>query len=248
MARYSLGRPGWQGDMRHSLAMARSADPMSYATAVSWVYFCGIPNGVLGSDDSAVREIEDALRVAERSSDDLAVALARITLGVALVHRATDAERERGQKLLAEAIDLFSRGGYVQAELPILNAYVAREEARNGDRDGAIPVMRSAADYVFRGGELLLWSVSATGILVETLLDRGADGDVSEAEAAIERLAAVRAEEGMAIREIWLLRLRTLVARARGDAEVYKQLRDRYQDMATSLGFEGHIAAVEAMP
>ena len=248
MARYCLGRPGWQGDMRHSLAMARSADPMSYATAVSWVYFCGIPNGVLVPVDPAVREIEDALQIAERSSDDLAVALARITLGVALVHRATDAERERGKKLLAEAIDLFSRGGYVQAELPILNAYVAREGARHGDRDGAIPVMRSAADYVFRGGQLLLWSVSATGLLVETLLERGADGDVAEAEAAIERLAAVRAEDGMAIREIWLLRLRALVAWAHGDAEVYKQLRDRYSDMATSLGFEGHIAVVEAMP
>jgi class 3 adenylate cyclase len=248
MARYSLGRPGWQSDMRHSLAMARGADAMSYATAVSWVYFCGIPNGVLGSDDSTVREIEDALQVAERSSDDLAVALVRITLGVALVHRPTDAERDRGQKLLAEAIDLFSRGGYVQAELPILNAYVARERSRQGDRDAAIPLMRSAVDYVFRGGELRLWSVSATGILVETLLDRGTDGDVAEAEAAIERLAAVRAEEGMAIREIWLLRLRTLVAWAHGDAEVYKQLRDRYHDMATSLGFEGHIAVAEAMP
>jgi len=33
-----------------------------------------------------------------------------------------------------------------------------------------------------------------------------------------------------------------------GDAELYKQLRDRYRDMATSLGFEGHIAWAEAMP
>ena len=34
-----------------------------------------------------MREIEDALRIAERSSDDLALAFARMTLGVALVHR-----------------------------------------------------------------------------------------------------------------------------------------------------------------
>ena len=33
-------------------------------------------------------------------------------------------------------------------------------------------------------------------VLVETLLDRGADGDVAEAEAAIERLAAAPADEG----------------------------------------------------
>ena len=67
--------------------MARSADPMSYATVVGYVYFPGIPFGVLGPDDRAVREIEDALRIAERSGDDFALALARMTLGVALVHR-----------------------------------------------------------------------------------------------------------------------------------------------------------------
>ena len=85
-------------------------------------------------------------------------------------------------------------------------------------------------------------------VLVETLLDRGADGDLAEAEAAIERLAAAQAEEGMAIREIWLLRLRALGARARGDAATYADFRDRYRDMAKSLGFEGHMAWAEAMP
>jgi hypothetical protein len=234
--------------MRHSLAMARSVDPMTYATAVSWVYFCGIPFGVLGSDDSAVREIEDARQIAERSSDDLAVALTRLTLGVALVHRHMPAERDRGQTLLAEVCDVFVRGGYVQAELPIVNVYLAREGSRRGDRDDAIPLMRSAVDYVFRGGQLLLWSVSATGLLVETLLDRGTDGDVAEAEAAIERLAAARAEEGLAIREIWLLRLRALLARAHDDKSRYRGYRDRYRATATELGFEGHMKWAEAMP
>ncbi len=87
MARYCLGRPGWRDDLRHGLAMARSADPLSHATVVTYVYFPAIPLGVLRPDDSAVREIEDALQVAERSGDDLALAFARMTLGVALVHR-----------------------------------------------------------------------------------------------------------------------------------------------------------------
>ena len=80
-ARYWLGRPGWRDDLRHGLAMARSADPMSYATVVTYVYFAGIPLGVLAADDSSVREIEDALRIAERSGDDLAVAFARVNAG-----------------------------------------------------------------------------------------------------------------------------------------------------------------------
>ena len=121
VARYCLGRPGWRDDLRHGLAMARSADPLSYATVVGYVYFAGIPNGVLRPDDSAVREIEDALRIAERSGDDLAVAFARMTLGVALVHRQTDAERDRGQKLLAEVSDVFLRRGHNLGELPIVD-------------------------------------------------------------------------------------------------------------------------------
>ena len=168
-------------------------------------------------------------RIAERSGDDLALAIARMTLGVALVHRHTDAERDRGQKLLAEVSDMFLRGGYLLCELPIVNVYLARERARRGDRDDAIPLMRAAADHLFREGQLLGWGIPATGVLVETLLDRGADGDVAEAEAAIERLAAAPADEGLAMREIWLLRLRALLARAHGDEAAYRDYRDRYR-------------------
>jgi hypothetical protein len=71
---------------------------------------------------------------------------------------------------------------------------------------------------------------------------------VAEAEAAITRMADAPADDGLVIREIWLLRLRALLARAHGDAAAYAQLRDRYRDMATSLGFEGHIAWAKAMP
>ena len=46
-ARYCLGRPGWRDDLRHGLAMARSADPASYATVVTYVYYAAIPGGVL---------------------------------------------------------------------------------------------------------------------------------------------------------------------------------------------------------
>ena len=67
--------------------------------------------GVLGSDDAAMSEIEAAVPIAERSADDLAFAFARVSLGVALVHRHTVAERDRGQKLLTEAIDVFTSRG-----------------------------------------------------------------------------------------------------------------------------------------
>ena len=119
---------------------------------------------------------------------------------------------------------MFLRQGYLLGELPLVNVYLARESARRGDRDDAIPLMRAAVDHLFREGQLLEWGIPATGVLVETLLDRGSDADVAEAEAAIARLAAAPADEGLVIRDIWLLRLRALLARAHGDAAAYADL------------------------
>jgi hypothetical protein len=246
-ARLFLGRPGWRDDLRHGLAMARSTDPLFYARVVDLVYCLGIPMGVLRPDDFAVRESENALRITEGSGDDNALVSASMTLGVALVNRPTDAERDRGQKLLAEVSKVFLRQRAALCDLPIVEVYLARENARRGHRDDALPLMRDAVDHLFREGQLLGWGIPATGVLVETLLDRGNDDDVAEAEAAIERLAAAPADEGLVMREIWLLRLRALLARAHGDDAAYAHFRDRYRDTAKTLEFDGHIAWAEAM-
>jgi len=248
IARYFFGRPAWHEDLRQGLDMARNSDPLSYARVVSYVYFVGVTAGVLRPDDSVLRDIEDALRIAERSADDLALALTRMTLGVALVHRPTATERDRGDKVLAEVSEAFTRRGHNLSELPIVQIYSARERARHGDRDDGIAVIRAEVDRLVREGLLLGWGIGATGALVQILLDRGADADVTEAEAAVTRLAAANADDAPVIRDIWLLRLRALLARAQGDAGAYAHFRDRYRDMATSLGFEGHIAWAEAMP
>jgi hypothetical protein len=83
---------------------------------------------------------------------------------------------------------------------------------------------------------------------VETLLDRGAESDLVEAEAAIDRLPAAPTDDPLLMRDVLLLRLRALLARAHGDDTAYCDFRDRYRDMAKTLGFEGHIAWAEAMP
>jgi hypothetical protein len=207
---------------------------------------------VLRSDDRAVREIEGALRIAERSGDDFALAFARMTLGVALMHRQTDAERDRGQALLTEVSGVFLGQRHNLSELPIVNVYSARDRVRRGDRDDAMPLMRATIEHMVREGQLLAWGVPATGVLVETLLDRGdgsvSEGDLAEAEAAIDRLAAARYDDDLPVRDIWLLRVRALLARARGDAAAYADFKDRYRDMARTLEFDGHIAWAAAMP
>lgn len=243
-ARYWLGHPGWRDDQRHGMAMARSAEPVAYVTVVTYVYPAGIPNGVLLPDDSAMQEIDEALRIAERSGDDVAVDFARATLGLALVHRPTVAERDRGQVLLAEVSVASQRRRHNLCDLPLITVYLAREQARCGGGAEPVAVMRTAVEHLFREGRLLLHGVAATGVLVQTLLDRG---DITEAEAAINRLAAAPADDGLVLRDVWLIGLRALLAQARGDNGSFLGFRERYRALATSLGFEGHMARAEAM-
>jgi hypothetical protein len=130
--------------------------------------------------------------------------------------------------------------------VPVTEVVAGRERARRGDRDGAIPVIRKAVDDLHQTGQLG-YGVFGIGVLVETLLERGAEDDLAEAQEAIDRLANLSADEGSAMREITLLRLRALLSRARGDDVAYRDLVSRYRAMAESLGFEGHIAWAEAM-
>lgn len=117
-----------------------------------------------------------------------------------------------------------------------------------GDLDGAIGLARAVVDDLFDSGGSI-WSALATTALVDSLVRRGSDADLQDARAAIDRLAAVPTDPGFVLHEISLLRLRALLARARGDEGTYRDFRDRFRLilMATSLGFEGHIAIAEAM-
>jgi hypothetical protein len=99
--------------------------------------------------------------------------------------------------------------------------------------------MRKSVDDLFNNGQYL-YAIGCTALLVETLLNRAAEEDLAEAEAAVERLAAIPGD-GWVARDIMVLRLRTLLAKVRGDEARYRELLNRYRAQAMSLGFEGHI-------
>jgi hypothetical protein len=246
-ALWALGRAGWRDDYDRALAMSRAADPMSHAVVISHAYGFAIAGGVLLADDAALRDTEEALEITERSSEDFALGCARWALGLALVHRDSRAERERGLAVMAQVRDMCLQGRFYQYSLAAADVDTARERAKRGDRDGAIPLLRGAVDELFERGQLG-YCTGATAFLVETLLERGAGDDVAEAGAAIARLAAAPDDDGLVSREVWLVRMRALLARAGGDEAAYRDYRDRYRAMATSLGFEGHMKWAEAMP
>jgi hypothetical protein len=86
-----------------------------------------------------------------------------------------------------------------------------------------------------------------TTVLVEALLNRGRDGDVDEAQNAIDNLAATPTDPGFVYHELPLLRLNAMLAKVRGDDDRYREFRERYRALAESSGFEGHIALAHAI-
>jgi hypothetical protein len=214
-------------------AMARETDPTTHAIVIAITYALGICVGVLLADDAALEIIEEALQIAEQSADDFALGHARYALGLALMHRDSPAERERGLTALTQLRDMCLHEHWTLSEVPMIEAYTAWEQARRGDVDGAIPAMRAAVDDLFNAGQFA-WSIPPTGMFVETLLARGGEADMQEAQTAIERLAA--APMDVVDREIWLLRLRALLAGARGDELAHRDLLQQHRAMATKLG------------
>ena len=244
-ARWLLGRRGWRQDLHDAVEMALRSNPETRSGAVAWTYGFAIQYGVLLTSESAVRASEDALKAARSASSDRAVGLAAYTLAVSLLNRDTASDRHRGLELMMQARNLWLRQRALFL-IPVTDLWAARETARRGDRDAAIEKMRHAVDEL-RGAGNVFYGAWGTGVLVETLLDRGTDDDLAEAHEAIEWLANLASDQDSAMLEMMLLRLRTLLAWARGDHIAHRDLVSRYRTMAAGLGFEGHIVWAEAM-
>jgi class 3 adenylate cyclase len=245
VARWVMGLGGWREDFDRALAMARATDRLSHAAVVAYKSIA-IPRGGLLADDAALTDIDEALQVAERSSDDIALLLVRLALGLALIHR-NPADRQRGFDVLAQLGDTCVKKSFALNVIPICDVYAAREKAELGDFDRAVQQLRTVAGDLFNTEHFANCDLAVTA-LVEVLLARRGDGDLAEAEAALNRLANVSVDFSWAVRDIEVLRLRALLARAHDDAAAYAHFRDRYRAMAKSLDFEGHIAWAEAMP
>ena len=231
--------------MDEALATARPVDPTLFATSVmaksSWIAL-----GVSLSDDTALRDTADAMAIAEESGDPVAIGCALMARGITLVHR-DGPDAEAGYELLAK-VRAMALAHQLSLNLAnVIDLHTARRMAQQGDLDGAIELARAALDNLVASGELV-WRGWATMILVESLLRRGAEGDIAEAHAVIDALAAVPTDPGYVMQELVLLRMRALLARAGGDEDGCRGLRDRYRKMATDLGFEGHMQWADEMP
>jgi hypothetical protein len=245
ISKASFGLPGWRDDFDRAVDMARSAEALSQVFAITFKYNLAVPNGVLVVDDAALQEIHQALTIAKQSGDDVALGLALYVLTIALTYR-DDPDRQPALDVMEEVRELILRDRFTLKAIPLIDAWKAREQARRGDRDGALEHLRSVVAEL-RSAPQFARYIAATPILVATLLSGADEADLREAEVVIDELASATGD-GLALRDIMLLRLHTMLARARDDEQRYREYRDRYRGMAKSLCFDGHIKWADAMP
>jgi adenylate cyclase len=244
VAKCSLGVPGWIDDLDEGIDLVSSFDPTTKVIA-AWFKYWTIPNGTMVVDAEALRHTKEVLKIAERAADDFNLVIARLTRGLVLVN-ADGSDRAAGLELLAKARETSVRGRFYLLALPIVDTEIAKEKARTGDLDAAITMAQAVLDWEFDTGEMIYRGSSAS-VLVESLLVRDSAGDVEQAQATIDRLAAVPTEPGFVLHEIPLLRLRALVARHRDDLAGYQHWVERYRAKAVSHGFAGHVAMADHM-
>ncbi len=237
-ARCYLGDPGWRADVEQATTMVRAFDPTLRALMLLFKYML-VGDGVWVPDAAALQETAELLEVAERSGDNLTLACARHVRGVALAAYGGSG-RADAFALLAAAREAALQERFTLLAATWVDLRVADDKARAGDLDGAVELARAAVEQEYACGDVLHLG-SGTATLVSALLRRGGPIDLQEAQAAIDRLAAVPTEPGFVLHDVWLLRMRALEARVRGDEPAYREYRDRYRAMANSLGFEGHI-------
>ena len=243
-ARCALGIPGWREDFDEAIGLARRTDKFTFCAVVMFKYIA-TQSWALLPDDDALQDTAEALEIATQFGDDFSLTNAEFTRGLILVRR-EDADRQLGFELLdrARRVALEHRNIIVAAWCTDIE--IAAEKVRIGDYDGAIGLCRAVLENEIQSGEMTNrgW---CTTVLVEALLNRGRDGDLDDAQDAVDNLAAMPTEPGFVYHELPLLRLNAMLAEARGDEDRYRDFRERYRARAESSGFEGHIALARAM-
>jgi hypothetical protein len=241
-ARFRKGVPGWREDFDHAIELAAArSDHLSHAAIITYKY-AGIPRGLYVASDSVLREIESAMKLVERSSDDIGVVFLGLTLAMAQIHHGADPKRGYdGMRTMRETC---IKEDCALNMLALIDSYLVLEQANLGEVDEAVRQWRAIAEDMESAGRLSNNDLPLM-FATEQLLLRG---DHAEAAREIERLESLAADRQWVSREICALRLRVLLARARGDDSAYRELRDRYRAMANELGYEGHMKWCAELP
>ena len=219
------------------ICVTASTWPAALTPDLRWVaalgYFRGISSGALAADDRALREIDDALANCRTSRQRYGAGIRQDGAGRCTGPSHT-AQRNHGLTSWPRSAK-WSRDMPQPRGSPVRRRPHREGKAPRGDLDGAIPLTRAVTDHLVREGRVLAWGIrrpvswwrrcsSAT----ETVTYRS--------QGRHRQVTAAPAEPSWVTRDIWLLRLRALLARATGTLSATR--------LSRSLPRDGDIAGL----
>ncbi|MCV7366634.1 adenylyl cyclase [Mycolicibacterium duvalii] len=217
--------------LRLATELARAMSPVSYST-VSLYWGMLAVMGLHVAED-LVDDMRAWLARAESFGDRFGIIAAQWTYATLLI--------QTGNPCCAQAFDLLRRAevgitthNLQSFALAITGTQLAREAARAGHRDEAIDSIRALVTLHTRDAPLLHLLCPAE-TLCELLIDRGRPADLLEAEGVLEQWR-MRSPATTPM-DLWTIRIRALLASARGDRHAHGRLAGEYAKTRESLGY-----------
>ncbi|ORA49013.1 adenylyl cyclase [Mycolicibacterium chubuense] len=227
-------RAGGVAHIRLATELARDLPPVSYSTVS--LYWAILAMMGLYVADELVEEMREGLVRAESFGDRFGVIAAQWTYATMLLQTESPC-REEAFDLLRKAEAGITAHHLQSFALAITGTQLAREAARNGDRDEAIELMRRLTTLHTHDAPLVhLGCPSET--LCELLLDRRRPEDLLEVESVLELWHA--RTPGMPPMDLWTIRINALLASARGDQHRCRQLMGEYATACETTGYRHH--------
>lgn len=222
------------GHIRLATELARAMSPVSFS-AVSLYWGILAAMGMHVAED-LVDDMREWLARAESFGDRFGIIAAQWTYATLLL-QAGSPRRDEAFVLLRRAEVGITTHNLQSFALAITGMQLAREAARNGHRDEAIDSIRHLVTLHTRDAPLLHLGCPAES-LCEMLIDRGGTRDFLEVEDVLEQWCS--RSPGTAPMDLWTIRIRALLASARGERQRYAQLADEYAAACEFTGYRHH--------
>jgi adenylate cyclase len=227
--------------LRERIEQAHGLPPVDCAQVL--FFSCALVALGMSQADDLVDDVHKALRRAESFGDMSGIVAAQYSYGIVLLNA------ENGSP--DEALDVLERvrtsvkkhrlfnfsGATVDAALEI-------DAARKGKLEEAIDVLRASFTLYMSSGSRVFVGCAGEA-LVGLLIERGFADDLAEAQRIVDQWQAQR--PGIPALDLWWLKSRALLAKAKGNSDDYTELANQYLQLCEKLDARGRLAEARRM-
>lgn len=231
-----LGRPDeGRYHLREGIALAHTDRPLTFTHTV--LYAGTVVALGLCHSEEFMDDIREALRAAEALGESSGIVCAQWSHGTAVL-RAGRGSGEEAVEELRQAQSFIDEHRSMTLLRPSITADLAIDAVRNGERGQALEDLRSGYARSVDAGSLLFLGYLGEA-LVATLVEGGSVDELTEAQRIVEQWQQLR--PGAEALDLWWLRSRALLARARDDARGYAALSAQYLDLCEKVDARGRF-------